>query len=173
MRKEAAAREAALQEEAAAARREAEAAAQLVHALKTKGDLALGTLWTKVQPQAMNLMRQVGSLSAPDLGFPSLPSFLASLPPGRMTVLRHSRLPLRSSMTLQLMEAHARATEAVKAPIHRPGRKVSSTQNAESDDGVLSPLQLSLSCFMHNSCAFHAWMLHTGLTDTMLLHALS
>ena len=48
MRKEAAAREAELKEEAAAARGEAEAAAQLVHALQPKGEFVLGTLWTKV-----------------------------------------------------------------------------------------------------------------------------
>ena len=50
LRKEAAAREAELREEAAAARGEAEAAAQLVHALQPKGDFVLGTLWTKVIP---------------------------------------------------------------------------------------------------------------------------
>ena len=48
MRKEASAREAELKEEAAAARAEAEAAAQLVHALQPKGEFVLGTLWTKV-----------------------------------------------------------------------------------------------------------------------------
>ena len=53
-RKDAAAREAALKEQAAAARGEAEAAAQLVHALKPKGDLALGTLWTQVRLQITN-----------------------------------------------------------------------------------------------------------------------
>ena len=48
LRKDTAAREAQLREEAAAARGEAEAAAQLVHALQPKGDFVLGTLWTKV-----------------------------------------------------------------------------------------------------------------------------
>lgn len=48
LRKDMGAREAQLREEAAAARGEAEAAAQLVHALQPKGDFVLGTLWTKV-----------------------------------------------------------------------------------------------------------------------------
>ena len=48
LRKKTAARGAQLREEAAAARGEAEAAAQLVHALQPKGDFVLGTLWTKV-----------------------------------------------------------------------------------------------------------------------------
>ncbi len=48
VRKEAAAREAELKEEAANARGEAEAATQLVHALRPQGDFVLGTLWTKV-----------------------------------------------------------------------------------------------------------------------------
>lgn len=48
LRKEGTARETDLREEAAAARGEAEAAAQLVHALQPKGDFVLGTLWTKV-----------------------------------------------------------------------------------------------------------------------------
>lgn len=51
LRKDMAAREAQLREEAAAARGEAEAAAQLVHALQPKGDFVLGTLWTKVTPK--------------------------------------------------------------------------------------------------------------------------
>ena len=43
-------------------------------------------------------------------------------------------------MTLQLMEAHSRATLAVKAPAHRPGREDTSTEAAESDDGIICPL---------------------------------
>ena len=74
-------------------------------------------------------------------------------------------------MTLQLMEAHSRATQAVKAPSHRPGREASSTEAAESDDGVLPSLKLSLAYLMCSPYALPAWMLHTSLTDTMMLHA--
>ena len=55
LRKDTAAREAQLREEAAAARGEAEAAAQLVHALQPKGDFVLGTLWTKVSYKPKSL----------------------------------------------------------------------------------------------------------------------
>ena len=55
LRKDTATREAQLREEAAAARGEAEAAAQLVHALEPKGDFVLGTLWTKVTPKLSRL----------------------------------------------------------------------------------------------------------------------
>ena len=78
-RKEAAAREAALKEEAAAARGEAEAAAQLVHALKPKGDLALGTLWTQVQLQAISLICPCQSPLSIRIR-PFLPSFLPYRP---------------------------------------------------------------------------------------------
>lgn len=49
-RREAAAREAELEERAAVARRDAEAAAQLLDALRPKGDNVLATLWTEVCP---------------------------------------------------------------------------------------------------------------------------
>ena len=70
------------------------------------------------------------------------------------------------------MEAHSRATLAVKAPAHRPGREDTSTEAAESDEGVLRPLKVNMACLMSSLYALPAWMLHTSLTDMMMLHAL-
>lgn len=55
VRREAAAREATITEEAAVHRAEAEAAAQLVAAMRPKGDNVLATLWTKVRASPLYL----------------------------------------------------------------------------------------------------------------------
>lgn len=55
VRREAAAREATITEQAAVHRAEAEAAAQLVAAMRPKGDNVLATLWTEVRPLSLYL----------------------------------------------------------------------------------------------------------------------